>query len=801
VGLLAAGSLVFGLGFWSNAWGAAQDETPALTSAPDEASPAKRLIDLLISQQADGTRVVLVGDGRISNYNAFTLLDPPRIVVDVWSATHGFGSKKIPVLSQELERVRIGSYPDKVRLVFDLDQEGAGFPPYGLSKDGHKLLVCLGDLAKNGDMEATALPMGPPDDRVAATSSQESVPAPASDGQVQEASLAGEETEGEQTTLDQLALKSDSTDWALPSASKRESSEETPQLAEIEAIDSPKAQETKTPPAGSKEDAPVSEEVLIETIAAELTPERGSFAKEESGAAKVARKETSQDMMAKKEPAQQSAFSLAQVSGSSDTQEAEEPFDISTGMEPGKVYVGERLNLDFQDIDIDNVFRLLAEVSNLNIIVSDKVKGKITMRVKDVPWDQALDLLIATNRLGMLRQGNVIRIAPLKDLMAEERERKKLRDEKLKAKIEEQQRAEQAEIERQEREQKLRELARPFETKNFQCNYTKAKDVNTQIKGLLTALAEKKGTAIIDDRTNMITVTDWPEVLAEIERYLALVDIPTPQVLIEARVVKASKTFAREIGVQWGTQYAEYRGWSGDPEYAFGISSGQLTATPVPSPSTWTSSSFSGGTGADFNPLSSWMVNLPAALLAPSPGVGFQIGRLIGDLFGLDLRLSAAETDGLTKIISRPKIMTLDNVEATIKQGFEIPYTQVNPEGNVSVVWKQAELRTTVTPLISPDGRVHLKMEITDDFPDPAITSAEGEPSIRTRQAYTEVLVRDGETVVIGGILEETDVSGSEGVPWLKDIPLLEWLFERKRKSNEQNELLIFVTPFIVRET
>jgi type IV pilus assembly protein PilQ len=462
-------------------------------------------------------------------------------------------------------------------------------------------------------------------------------------------------------------------------------------------------------------------------------------------------------------------------------------------MEPGKVYVGQRISLDFQDIEIDNVFRLLAEVSDLNIIVSDKVKGKVTMRLKDVPWDQALDLIISTHKLGMVKQGNVIRIAPLADLIKEEKERRRLREEKIKERLEAQKRLEEAEIERRERERKLR----PFETVPIILNYTKAKDLEKQIKGFLTREPDinKVGSVIVDERTNTITITDYPEKIEFIKHYIKQVDTPTPQVLIEARIVKASKNFAREIGIQWGGQFAEF---DRTGEWAWGISSGPGDA----SPSTWRSGAFTGNTGFDFNPFSSWMVNLPATLLgAGTPGIGFQIGRLVGDLINLDLRLSAAEAEGLTKIVSRPKIMTLDNVEATIRQGFEIPYTQVNPEGNVSVVWKKAELKTTVTPLISPDGRVHLKLEVTDDYPDEAIKSSEGEPAIRTRQAYTEVLVKNGETVVIGGILEETQEYSEEGVPGLRDIPILNWLFKKKKRKRDQTELLIFVTPFIVEET
>jgi type IV pilus assembly protein PilQ len=702
-------------------------------------SRAKRIVDLKIYEEEDSLKAAIVCDGELGGFRAFTLKVPRRLVVDIAGVRNGLGKSVIPLSGKMISRVRLGAYPHKVRVVFDLDPPSEGPPWYHVEKRGEKILLTL---FRRPQKEVN----------------------PNSGAQVAKAEGAPEDPKSieRKTVATEKDSSQSHTEAAENAGSKAVMAEATPADAE-------RGEENqRRNPTTAKSPAPIKLEARKTPIA-------------DSGGVIPAAATATLDPKARLTPSEMTAL------------EELRPFEISTGMEPGKVYTGQRINLDFQDIDIHNVFRLLAEVSGLNIVVSEKVKGKITMHLKDVPWDQALDLILSTHKLGMVRQGNVLRIATLKELIEEQRARKRLYEEKLKEKIEQKKRIEEAQIERLKRQRALR----PFITKSFVLNYTDAKDVSNQIKGFLTREEDIKkfGSVIIDERTNTLTVTDYPERIEFIEEYIKRIDKPTPQVLIEARIVKANKNFARELGIQWGGQYAE-REKGG--EWAYGISSG-LGSTL--GPSTWTSGSFSGGTGADFIPLSGWMVNLPASLILGSatPAIGFQVGRLVGDIVNLDLRLSAAESEGLTKIISKPKIMTLDNVQATISQGFEIPFTQVNPEGNVSVVFKEATLKTVVTPLISPDGRVRLKLEVTDDFPDfTRVNQTTGDPAIRKRSASTEVLVRNGETVVIGGIMEETRSFTEAGVPWLRDVPVLSWLFERKYRSFDQTELLIFITPFIV---
>lgn len=797
LGLAMAALLMGPPGLGGPGWSTAvqKESGKGLESASLEqpAAPAQAIMEVLVTSESQGTRLVVVGDGEFGPHEVSFLREPPRIVLDLWGIQRHRADLKTIAPTREVERVRLGRHQDRMRLVADLSREYLDIPPYRVTGQGSRLVLSIGEVASQEE------PLEPSLAGLRQRPRREDTPAVS-----QFPSRVWDPKE-----VDQKAQRSEDS---------AESPAPWPQVVQL-AAHAPEAHNHGNQ--GVPEAAPPDPEgvpgrtslPMVKEV--DLTPSASGPLRQLTwqDAPLEMRKEGDVTFSSATAGSTQ-AFSMAQVAAKTRSKtttlkatvpspllqdEEEEEFKISTGMEPGKTYSGQRLDLDLQDIDLDNVFRLLAEVSNLNIIVSEKVKGKVTMRLKDVPWDQALDLILSTQKLGMVRQGNVLRVAPLKDLVDEEKERKRLRQERIQAKIEAEKRLQEAEIEAQERERKLR----PFVTEFIVLNYTKAKDFQAQIKDILTKepKIERVGTAVVDDRTNTVTVTDYPEKVERIKRYKEQVDKPTAQVLIEARIVKASKNFARELGVQWGTQFAEFdrRG-----EWAWGISSATSTAgtTPPSSPSTWRSGAFSSGSGHDFFPLSGWMVNLPATILPGPPGIGFQIGRLAGDLINLDLRLSAAEKEGLTKIVSRPKVMTLDNVEATIKQGREIPFTQVNPEGNVSVVYKEASLKTTVTPQISPDGRVRLKLDVTDDFPDRANANPiTGNPEIVKRQSTTEVLVRDGETVVIGGVLEETRATTEDGVPWLRDVPGLSWLFERKQRRLDQSELLIFVTPFIVQQT
>jgi len=404
-------------------------------------------------------------------------------------------------------------------------------------------------------------------------------------------------------------------------------------------------------------------------------------------------------------------------------------------------YPGKKVSLDFQDADIINVLRLLAEVSKLNMVIGDNVAGKVTIKMLDVPWDQALDVILKMKGLGKVYEDNVLRIDTLSNIARQQEDEAKAKDAMVKAE--------------------------DLVTQILPVNYAKAGDIAESIKKSLST----RGDITVDIRTNMLIIKDIKDKQEEIDKLLKTLDKPTPQVLIEARIVQADSNFAKDLGIQWGGSYTSTPG-----DYNVGIISGP-----------------GGSVGA---PTTGFAVNLPAAGVAGTKGsVGFTIGKTIGDAFNLDLRLSAGETKGLTKVLSAPKIATLDNREATIQQGESIPYKTVSQTGT-KTEFIDATLTLKVTPKVTPDGHIAMNIRISKNRQGSIVV--EGTPSINKKEATTEVLVKDGETTVIGGIYEITDVDNVSGIPWFYQVPIFSWLFKSTQKSNIKSELLIFITPKII---
>ena len=404
-------------------------------------------------------------------------------------------------------------------------------------------------------------------------------------------------------------------------------------------------------------------------------------------------------------------------------------------------YPGKKVSLDFQDADIINVLRLLAEVSKLNMVIGDNVAGKVTIKMLDVPWDQALDVILKMKGLGKVYEDNVLRIDTLSNIARQQEDEAKAKDAMVKAE--------------------------DLVTQILPVNYAKAGDIAESIKKSLSS----RGDITVDIRTNMLIIKDIKDKQEEIDKLLKTLDKPTPQVLIEARIVQADSNFAKDLGIQWGGSYTSTPG-----DYNVGIISGP-----------------GGSVGA---PTTGFAVNLPAAGVAGTKGsVGFTVGKTIGDAFNLDLRLSAGETKGLTKVLSAPKIATLDNREATIQQGESIPYKTVSQTGT-KTEFIDATLTLKVTPKVTPDGHIAMNIKISKNRQGSIVV--EGTPSINKKEATTEVLVKDGETTVIGGIYEMTNVDNVSGIPWFYQVPIFGWLFKNTQKSNIKSELLIFITPKII---
>jgi type IV pilus assembly protein PilQ len=425
-------------------------------------------------------------------------------------------------------------------------------------------------------------------------------------------------------------------------------------------------------------------------------------------------------------------------------------------------YTGERITLDFQNADIHNILRIIADVSGLNIVTSDEVKGTITIRLKDVPWDQALDVVLESKDLGKLAMGNVVRIAPADKI-------KKAQERKLDTK-------------------KTQEQLEPLVTSVIPVNFAKASDIASTIKGKDVGLVSERGSITAEDRTNVLIVKDIKKSVDEIAAMVKRLDKATPQVLISARIVQADNDFTKGLGVMWG---GSYRNQSDKSHFGLsGVNTGATrnlfdTTTTAGSAPNWSTSVV---------PSPSMAVNFPTNQAA---GFGITIGRLGGSAFDLDLRLDIGETIGSAEVIARPKIVTMDNKKATIRQGEKYPYVVRDDEGQLSTELKDIELVLEVTPRIAFDGSVNMEISVKRNAIGSIVNSL-GDPSIASREAQTEVLVRNGETSVIGGIIEEEMRENINRVPFLGELPIIGLLFKGETKDTSKKELLIFITPQVL---
>ncbi|HEY8520230.1 MAG TPA: type IV pilus secretin PilQ [Gammaproteobacteria bacterium] len=429
--------------------------------------------------------------------------------------------------------------------------------------------------------------------------------------------------------------------------------------------------------------------------------------------------------------------------------------------EPGlfdetKEYTGERLTLNFQDIETRAVLQLLAETSGLNIVVSDTVQGSVTLRLQNVPWDQALDILMTTKGLDMRRNGNVMIVAPAAEIAARE----------------------QAELQARQALQTLEPLRSEF----IQVNYAKASEIADLIRGSGgKPLLSERGSVAIDARTNTLLVHDTSESLANIRRLVQTLDIPVRQVLIESRIVIVNDDYRRELGSRFGITTRD------DNDRLVGFTGSGSGASQLLTNPTLTSV-----------PLSSrYNVNLPIA----SPAGQFGLAILNGDYL-VDLELSALQAEGKGRIESMPRVITANGREARIEQGVEIPYQESSSSGATTTQFKEAVLSLTVTPQITPDDRIIMDLLVTKDSVGDVVPSATGGfvPSIDTRSITTQVLVDDGDTVVLGGIYENERRDDENKVPVLGNIPGIGYLFRSRSRVDANAELLIFVTPKILRE-
>lgn len=433
------------------------------------------------------------------------------------------------------------------------------------------------------------------------------------------------------------------------------------------------------------------------------------------------------------------------------------------------LYTGERISLSFQSVDIRSLLQIIADVAGTNMVVSDSVSGEIAMRLQNVPWDQALDIILRTKGLGLRQQGNVMLVAPLGELA----EREKSEAEAAKAKV----------------------TLSPLRSEIIQINYAKAAEIAVLLKSGDSSLMTDRGRVTIDERTNSLLVMESREKLAEIRALITQLDIPVRQVLIESRIVVASDDYSKELGARFGATTAQRNG-----------NNGIFTSTGTAAGTNSMVDDFLGGgfpvavpgpVGTATPPTDRYNVNLPA-----SPNAGRIAFALLGADYLLDLELSALQTEGRGEVRSNPRVITSNAKQASIEQGIEIPYQQATSSGATSVAFKKAVLSLKVLPQITPDEKIIMDLEVNNDSRGQDVNTGNGglAPSIDTRKITTQVLVDNGQTVVLGGIYQQTTRDTISKVPFFGDLPILGNIFKFRSNVNTKAELLIFITPKIITE-
>jgi type IV pilus assembly protein PilQ len=427
----------------------------------------------------------------------------------------------------------------------------------------------------------------------------------------------------------------------------------------------------------------------------------------------------------------------------------EDPNKLVQGSRGG--YHGDKLSLNFQNVEVRRLLQVIGEFTGLNVVVSDSVGGSITLILKDVPWDQALDIILQQKGLDMRKNGNVILVAPREEIATKE----KLEYEAL---------AQIGDLE-------------PLRTESFQMNYIKGEDVKKLLADPKQTILSKRGSVLLDDRSNILFVQDTAGRLEDVRVMIAKVDVPVRQVIIEARIIEATDTFSKNLGVRLGSGTTSRTGTGGSSAH----------------PNAWVNPGHRLG---------------PFGIQGSSVDLSSTNKSVVGDLtftlFNskmtkfLDLEISASESDGTTKNIANPRVMTANQVEAIVEQGVEIPYEESTSSGATSIAYKKANLSLRVKPQITPDGRVTMSLDINKDTPNTELMP--GSVAVDTQHIKTEVLVENGGTVVIGGIYKREVESGTTRVPFFGDLPYLGWLFKNRSWRDDKKELLVFITPRIVSE-
>ena len=771
-------------------WAASASETSAQAAAETATAGMKRATELkgvAARMEGDGVVIDLQADGQIEGAHSFMLDSPPRLVVDLPEMKSAMSQSRVAVEHGVVKAVRVGQHEGKVRVVVDGADDATGFAEKSAPHAGGLWLALAGaELPAAAEAmpmvaESESAPAEAASSETAPAETAEAVPAaPAEGGKaqmvhgVQLDSADGRDrvvivtdapadygmTEVDEKTL-MVQVRGA---HILPEAAVRLTPEQPGVVSMVAAFEQP---ELSTPEVrvvverapGAKpvvtqhgtmlmlefvNEGAVAEPVPVMAAGDVPTPAEGTEAamgeeEAQSGASAKAMKQAKRG----KHPGP------AAIDPDGHGIEVLE----EGGLLEGKVYTGRRISLDFKDVEIDDVLRLIAEVSDLNIIAGDEVQGQVTIRLVDVPWDQALDVILLTKGLGFIRVGNVLRIAPGEVLKSEE----------------------EARLQEKRAKEKLEDLV----VKLQPVNYANVKEVAKMVKRLLT----QRGTVDIDIRTNTIILKDIANVIDEATALIKAIDTQTPQVMIEAKIVEANLDYLREIGSTWGAGVVQTVD-AFDPGSALDqdIGSDGFKLHNI------------GGVGVAPSGNNFAVANPITELATGALNLG---AFLLDERIDLDVQLEAAESEGEGKVISSPRVVTLDNRKASIEQGVSIPF-QTFENGDAKLEFIDAVLRLDVTPHITQDKSIIMKIEVQRNAPDDSVPTPTGSPAIAKNEAETETLVKDGQTLVIGGIYVVRSSERQSRVPYLHKIPILGNAFKNNGTREVRQELLVFVTPRIV---
>jgi len=739
-------------------------------SSGERSRPAKKITAIQPITYGEELKVYIIGDGSITKYNVFTLTDPARVVLDLMGVELAAGKATVPPSDPLVKGIRMGSHPDKVRVVFDLIP-AAGLP-YHLTSVGDRLVVTF--------EPGSGFPASPP---IVVTTVAEPAEPPKRTAPPPEAArilsidfnllksnksrltvAANRPLEPEIQITGANSMSMVFANAKLPKHLERHI--DTGQFTSAVNVIFPRPMQGVP---GTVEFYIEMREMVPYHIATEgnavyldfdssMVPPvepiklgRPAAVVEERGPeipapapGEVAPPPAPEPMTG---PAPPTAVEVGEGMEPAAAEEmaVEERVPVIEAAGPmlspdaPKAYTGQKISLDLQEVDIRNVLRLLADVTGKNIVVEPGVSGKVTLKVDNVPWDQVLELILKINELDHVMEGNVLRIATAA---------------KLKAEFERKREAVEAQKELMAAARDLGEIS----TEYLQVNYADVGDISAQIDNIKS----ENGTLSVDNRTNLIIYSDFPRRIQTAKEILARLDKATKQVMVESRIVSATTNFSRNLGVSWNAGY--------------------------------TANSLAGRLGG--SPAFNMAVAAPTAAVGTF-GLAFTRALGVNNILDLDMQLDALENAGEGRVISSPRIFTLDHVQAMIQQGDQIPYPQRTEEGTISTAFAPATLSLTVTPHITPDGKVRLEVLAKRDQADFSRT-VQDVPAIRTQEAQTELLVNDGDTIVIGGIVIQDTEWSEARVPFLWRIPILGWLFKNRQINDEKSELLIFLSPSII---